>query len=186
VPVKYLGPLSRLENIPAEIKYDLAIILSGPEPQRTIFEEILLKDLENNNRRVLLVRGLPENKIILKTISSSLDIYNHLPATELNRAIMQSEIIISRCGYTTVMDLVSLQKKAILVPTPGQPEQEYLADYLLKQDLLLCVKQKSFSLSMALKNAEYFSFKKITFPQTDYEKVIENFVQPFYKPDKQY
>jgi len=181
VPVKYLGPLSRFENTPAEIKYDLAIILSGPEPQRTVFEEIVLKDLENYSGVALLIRGLPAETTLLKT-SSSLEIQNHLPATELNRVILQSKITISRCGYSTVMDLVSIQKKAILVPTPGQTEQEYLADYLLKQGLFLCVKQASFSLSVVLKKAEDFSFNKRTFPQTDNEEVIEGFVKKFLFP----
>ena len=175
VPVQYLGPLSRFENGPAEIKYDLAIILSGPEPQRTIFEKIILKDLENYNRRVLLVRGLPADETSLKTASSFLEIQNHLPAKELNRVILQSGIIISRCGYSSVMDLVKLQRRAILVPTPGQTEQEYLADYLLKQKLFFCVGQEAFSLSGALKEEADFSFCKATFPQNDYGKIIDSF-----------
>ncbi len=182
VPVKYLGLLSRFEKNTADVIYGLVIILSGPEPQRTVFEKMILKDLENYNGRALLIRGLPANEISLKKTSSFLEIQNHLPAIELNRVILQSEIIISRCGYTTVMDLVSLQKRAILVPTPGQTEQEYLADYLLKQGLFLCVKQESFTLSMALKNAEDFSYNKITFPQTEYENVIEDFVKKFLSP----
>jgi uncharacterized protein (TIGR00661 family) len=176
VPVKYLGPLSRFEKTPAEIKYDLAIILSGPEPQRTVFEKIVLKDLENHSGRALLIRGLPTDTTLLKT-TSSLEIQNHLPAIELNRVIIQSKIIISRSGYTTVMDLIKLQKRAILVPTPGQTEQEHLAGYLLKQGLFLCVEQESFSLSVALNKSEDFSFIKRKFPQTGYEKVIEGFVK---------
>jgi uncharacterized protein (TIGR00661 family) len=179
VPVKYLGPLSRFEKMAAEIKYNLLVILSGPEPQRTVFEKLLLKDLENFSGRVLFVRGLPESIETLKPFASSIEIQNHLPALEMNLAILRSEIIISRCGYSTVMDLVTLQKKAILVPTPGQTEQEYLSDYLLKQKLFFCVVQESFSLSDALKNAASFSFGKKAFPQTDHEKVIESFVQSF-------
>jgi uncharacterized protein (TIGR00661 family) len=177
VPVKYIGPLSRFEKTPAEIKYGLLIILSGPEPQRTVFEKMLLKDLQTFPGRVLLVRGLPANSVIPQPGSSSLEIQNHLPARELNHAILQSEIIVSRCGYTTVMDLVRLQKKAILVPTPGQTEQEYLSGYLMKQKLFFCTSQKSFSLSGTLKSASAFSFSKVSFPQNEYEKRIENFVQ---------
>ena len=188
VPVKYLGPLSRFEKASAEIeiKYGLLIILSGPEPQRTVFEKILLKDLENYSGKVLLVRGLPANTTLLKTSSSLLEIQNHLPAAELNHAVLQSSIIISRCGYTTAMDLVKLQKKAILVPTPGQTEQEYLADYLLEQKLFFCTKQESFSLSVALKKTESFSFSKIAFPQNDYEEIIDGFVVNFSVIHKKY
>ncbi len=174
-PVKYIGPLSRLEKSKLEIKYDLLVILSGPEPQRSVFEKMLLYDLEKYTGRILLVRGLPSDTTLLKT-SSSLEIQNHLPAAELNHAILQSKIIISRCGYTTIMDLNKLQKEAILVPTPGQTEQEYLADYLLKQKFFFCVSQKDFSLSATLKKAEGFSFSKPAFPQNGYEAVIDNFV----------
>ncbi|MEP7254253.1 MAG: glycosyltransferase [Ferruginibacter sp.] len=179
VPVKYLGPLSRFEKVASEIRYDLLIILSGPEPQRTVFEEILLNDLKNYSGRALLVRGLPSNTTLLKPSSSSLGIQDHLPAAELNRVILQSQLIISRCGYTTVMDLIKLQKKAILVPTPGQTEQEYLADHLLKQKLFFCTKQEFFSLPEVLKKAEIFSFINSAFSQNDYEKVIDSFVLRF-------
>ena len=179
VPVIYLGPLSRFEKTEAEIKYDLLIILSGPEPQRTVFEELLLKDLENYSGRVLLVRGSPANTTLLKTSLPTIEIQNHLPAAELNHAILQSQMIISRCGYTTVMDLLKLQKKAILVPTPGQTEQGFLADHLLKQKLFFCVKQEMFSLPGVLKNAGNFSFSKTIFPQNDYKKIIEGFVKNY-------
>jgi uncharacterized protein (TIGR00661 family) len=176
-PVKYLGPLSRFEKTDAEIKYDLLVIISGPEPQRTIFEKILLKELENFSGRVLLVRGLPENAETLKPMSPSIEIHDHLTAAEMNQAILQSEIVISRCGYSTVMDLVKLQKKAILIATPGQTEQEYLSGYLSKEDLFFCVAQESFSLSEALKAAAFFSFHNKIFSQTDLEKVIGDFIK---------
>jgi uncharacterized protein (TIGR00661 family) len=176
VPVKYLGPLSRFEKTDAGIKYDLLIILSGPEPQRTVFEKIIIKDLENYSGRVLLVRGLLENADTLKPLSLSVEIQDHLSASEMRQAILESEIIISRSGYSTVMDMVKLQKKAILVPTPGQTEQEYLADYLLNQEIFFCVAQEKFSLAEALKRGEVFSFRKIVFLQNDHEKVISDFI----------
>lgn len=179
VPVKYLGPLSRFEKDIAEIKYDLLIILSGPEPQRTIFEKMILKDLENYNGKVLLIRGLPETVVSLKTTSSLFKVKDHLPTVELNRVILESQMIISRCGYTTIMDLIKLQKKAILVPTPGQTEQEYLAGYLLKQKMFFCTQQYLFSLPSALKAAEDFTFNSTYFAQNDYEKVLDGFIKNF-------
>ncbi|MEI9933524.1 MAG: glycosyl transferase family 28 [Ferruginibacter sp.] len=110
--VNYIGCLSRFEKKPGiEKKYDLLIILSGPEPQRTIFENILLQQLKEYNGIVLLVRGLPTNS--LNNINSgNIKIVNHLKSSELNIAIQQSEIVISRSGYTTIMDLIKLQKKS--------------------------------------------------------------------------
>jgi hypothetical protein len=68
-----------------------------------------------------------------------IEIKNHLPGSELAQVLLQSEYIISRSGYTTVMELLSLQKKSILIPTPGQTEQEYLAKKLqIRPDLYEC------------------------------------------------
>ena len=70
----------------------------------------------------------------------------HLSAAAMNEGIERSELIISRSGYTTIMDLVKLQRSAILVPTPGQTEQEYLGAYLMEKKLFYGVKQNEFSL----------------------------------------
>ena len=176
-PVIYLGPLSRFEKMDIPLKYDLCIILSGPEPQRSIFEKILLKDLIDFKGAVFLLRGLPGKTLINEANNPALEIKNHLTAVELNLVLQQSKIIISRSGYTTVMDLVKLQKKAILVPTPGQTEQEYLAKYLHHKNIFYCAGQNNFSLPDEIKKASSFSYNEIAISLNDYEYVIENFVQ---------
>lgn len=174
VPVKYTGPISRFEINAAEKKYDLTIILSGPEPQRTIFEEIIVADLKKYRGSVLLVRGLPGKKNTEQYNHSSFEVRDHLSSEELNLAILQSELIIARCGYSTVMDLVKLQKKAILVPTPGQTEQEYLAEYLMQKKIFYCIKQKDFILPVALKAAGGFSFINTGAYKNNYRQAIED------------
>ncbi len=181
VPLHYLGPLSRFEKTPVENKYDLCIVLSGPEPQRTIFENLVLKDITGFNGRVFLLRGLPGKTVIPESSNAALEIKNHLPATELNMLLQQSNMIICRSGYSSVMDLVKLQKKAILVPTPGQTEQEYLAGYLQDQKLFFCVEQKHFSLPAVLKAVSDFQFNELSFSQNAFESVIEDFVAPLKK-----
>ena len=176
IPVKYLGILSRFEIGLEEKKYDLLIMLSGPEPQRTVFEEMALSGLKNYTGQALLVRGLPQNTEVIKTVLPTFEIKNHLSATELNRVILQSRVIICRCGYSTIMDLVKLQRNAILVPAPGQTEQEYLAAYLHKQKLFFCVNQDMFSLANVLEKADGFVFNTPVFSQNDHEKVIAGFV----------
>jgi UDP-N-acetylglucosamine transferase subunit ALG13 len=176
VPVKYLGALSRFQKKDVESKYDLCIILSGPEPQRTVFEKIILQGLHKVEGKICLVRGLPGETEMLQFNNSSIEIKNHVAADKLNNIILQSKIIISRCGYSTVMDLVKLQKKAILVPTPGQTEQEYLGSYLQGQKLFYCVDQNSFSLPEAIKNAGSFEFNTLAISVNDYKTVAENFV----------
>jgi len=175
VPVKYIGPISRFEKTENIIQYDLLILLSGPEPQRTFLENKIFSDLKHYDGKVFILRGLPGETTISQINNISLDIHNHLPAQKLNQVIQQSKLVISRSGYTTVMDLVKLQKRAVLVPTPGQTEQEYLADYLMKQKLFLCVNQDDFSLPEILKKAESFENKK-TIWSTDFEKTIEDLI----------
>jgi len=176
VPVTYTGPLSRFEKATAGNKYDLCIVLSGPEPQRSIFENKLLEDLLSFAGRVIFIRGLPGQSPVKTCKNPAVEMINHLPAAALNTLLLQSGIIICRSGYTSVMDLAKLQKKAILVATPGQTEQEYLAAYLQKQQLFMYVEQRHFSLPAALKAFETFPFKVFNFTQNAYEKVIEEWV----------
>ena len=143
----YLGALSRFEKLSVERKiYDLLISISGPEPQRTVFENMIFSQLKKNQKNVLVVRGLPAEKKKIEPPNSFIEIVNHLPAAELNNAFLQSGIIICRSGYTTVMDLIKLQQKAIMVPTPGQVEQEYLATYLFEKEIYYSISQHEFLL----------------------------------------
>jgi uncharacterized protein (TIGR00661 family) len=176
----YIGCLSRFEKkSSSEITIDLLVILSGPEPQRSIFENLLLVQLKNFEGKVVLVRGLPGNNISKPAypFDENVIIKNHLPAKELNDLIEQSQLIISRSGYTTVMDLAKLGKKAILVPTPGQTEQEYLADYLSEQKMFFTVSQKKFDLKTALKQADSFPFDIPQFDMSLYKTVIKQFAE---------
>lgn len=157
-PVKYLGTLSRCRKIVTEKKYDLLILLSGPEPQRSIFENILLSQLQPANGTIALVRGLPLNEKKLNIENKQIVVHNHLPAEALNELIQQSVNIIARCGYSTIMDLVTLQQKAILVPTPGQTEQKYLAAYLMEKKIFFTCPQENFSLQRSLDESRNFHF----------------------------
>ena len=99
---------------------------SGPEPQRTILENRIIDQVVNYPGTATIVRGLPREKNIIPS-TNTIHFYNHLSSEELNNEALKAEFIISRSGYSTVMDIASLQKKSILIPTPGQTEQEYLA-----------------------------------------------------------
>ena len=176
IPVQYIGSLSRFEKNNTDKKYDLAIIVSGPEPQRTIFEDILFKELDTYNGKCLLIRGLPGDTQMRKSINTQVEIHNHLSAAELNNEIQRSGIVISRSGYTTVMDLVKLKQKAILIPTPGQTEQEYLAGYLMKKNIFYCVEQKGFSLQEDLKKAVSLSFDFPPLNRDEYKFAVGAFI----------
>jgi len=134
IPIKYIGPLSRFKKSTQEKKYKIAIVLSGPEPQRTIFENNIINQLKDVNVSIVLVRGLPNETQQLSLTNQQVILHNYLDAAELSDLVQQSEIVIARSGYSTIMDLVAIGQQAILVPTPGQTEQEYLAKYLSEKD----------------------------------------------------
>lgn len=158
IPLKYIGLLSRFTASALKDESHILIILSGPEPQRTKLEEILLDQLQKHQGPVVLVRGLPgENSV--PDVPENVSIFNHLSATVLSEKINQSSYIISRCGYSTVMDLAVLKKKSILIPTPGQTEQEYLAEELQKNNFALCVEQQKFKLKNILELAASFNYR---------------------------
>jgi uncharacterized protein (TIGR00661 family) len=178
--IKYLGPLSRFEKIAVEKIYDLLAIISGPEPQRTIFEKLLLKELKVFSGKVLVVRGLPEDfekEAIVLESASQIKIVNHLSAIALNKVVQQSNLILCRSGYTSIMDLIKLQQKAILIPTPGQTEQEYLAGYLMKKKIFFSTAQNNFSLNKSLQKTAVFSYTNVLINQDEYKEVIREFTQ---------
>ena len=171
---QYTGILSRFKKIATYKKYDLLIILSGPEPGRSNWEKKILGELTVYGGRACLVRGLPESDEAV-TDAVNTEIFNHLSSEELNLAIEQSEWVICRSGYTSVMDLVKLQHKAILVPTPGQPEQEYLGSYLHQKKLFYSVPENEFSVKQSIEKATDFpyQFSGIANDEMKYKQIIE-------------
>jgi len=157
VPTHYIGLLSRMERSQSDEAIDLLILLSGPEPQRSILENILWGQLRSFQGTFVFVRGLPRGGSPL----GGTNVYDHLPARTLNEYLSKAKLVVARSGYSTVMDLVRLQKKSILIPTPGQTEQEYLGKYLTAQRIALCVSQKGFSLTDARLQAEQFSYYSV-------------------------
>lgn len=156
--IKYLGPLSRFEKKEVPIIYDLMVLLSGPEPQRTFLEAKLLTELEGFSGKVLFVKGKIEEAQSherLLTEKGSIEVYNFMQSKQLETAINQSSQILCRSGYTTVMDLAKLEKKAFFIPTPGQYEQEYLAKRLDKQGLVPYCEQDDFTIEQLTRITEY-------------------------------
>ena len=129
---KFIGSLSRfslLKNIVPKNEYQTVAVLSGVEPQRSIFEKELIKRFENCAEKTLIVQGKPQKEKQIQTIQN-LTIVSHLETSELASVLLGAEHIISRSGYSTIMDLDALNclHKAELIPTSGQTEQEYLAE----------------------------------------------------------
>lgn len=165
----FVGALSRFssfqKNEEIEKQYDLLVIISGPEPQRTVFEKLIVQQVESLPQRTLVVLGKPEHKEKTDRIGNA-EIISHLNAEQLFNAISASELVLTRPGYSTIMDLAVMKKKAIFVPTPGQTEQEYLGNLYHQKKLHLCVKQNELDVAKAIEQVSVFNgFSE--FPETD-------------------
>ena len=155
----YLGLLSRMQKVAVAEQNDVLLLLSGPEPQRTILETKLVQSLHSFNGKAVLVRGLPTETTVLN-VPSSVTVYTHLPAQELQEVICASQLVVCRSGYTSVMDLIRLQKKAVLIPTLGQPEQEYLTTHLQSLQLFPSLTQNEASIEKAIAVAASFNYQQ--------------------------
>ncbi|MFK8101539.1 MAG: glycosyltransferase [Saprospiraceae bacterium] len=144
--LRYLGPLSRMTKYPTALAYDLVVVLSGPEPQRTYLETLVLNQLPALKLNACIVQGKAE---LSKApyFKNNIQIYPYLTSEALNDLMLSAKLILCRSGYSTMMDLAKLEKKALLVPTPGQTEQEYLARYFCERKCFLYRKQKDLNLA---------------------------------------
>lgn len=150
IPTKYIGILSRynknkVSSYIDDEEYDIVAIISGVEPQRTHFEKILINELKKIDQKCILIAGRVDAEVS-KTIDQNVTIINYLHNDALLYYIQRAKIIVCRSGYSTVMDLVALNKKAILIPTPGQTEQEYLAHSLADKQLAIMQTQDKINL----------------------------------------
>jgi uncharacterized protein (TIGR00661 family) len=156
--LKYIGILSRLNKKVLPMKYDLMVLLSGPEPQRSMLEIQLKAEISNYSGNVIFVEGIIESEQKLKQIGKIL-YYNFMKTNELETAINQSELVLCRSGYTTIMDLTKLEKKVFFIPTPGQFEQEYLAKKMYKGGLAPYCKQSDFNLKKLVETKKHTPLK---------------------------
>ncbi len=160
--VKYLGALTRMKQIKTPKKYQVIAVLSGPEPQRSLLEEKIYQQVQNIEGEIVIVQGKTElGKKVEK--QGNITTISYLSSHELNRYICESEVLISRSGYSTLMDLSALDIAAILVPTPGQTEQEYLAQHFHEQGIYLMQKQDELDIPKGLKELNTIQAKPNNF-----------------------
>ena len=162
--IKFIGPLTRFKKRNLTKKYDLLVILSGPETQRSLLEEKLRIQLSEFKGAILFVKGLVEAEQKTAT-QNNFTFYNYMEADELEIAIQESEYIICRSGYSSIMDLAFLGAKAFLIPTPGQFEQEYLAKKLKNEGSVPSCAQHKFTLDKLHKIEIYSGFRTYNFNQ---------------------
>lgn len=169
---EFIGLLSRFSTNSSEnnttkkkFSYDILAILSGPEPQRTNLENIIIGQLKTADVKALIIRGKPD-ECDSPDISGNIRLIPHVPTEKMRNYILAANIVICRAGYSSIMDLIALNRKAILIPTPGQTEQEYLARYLKEKGVFMSVSQKELNLQKDLSClGEYIN--KIALPKSD-------------------
>lgn len=154
---RFIGFLSRMkkENLP--LKYNILVLLSGVEPLRSKLEKKLKNELKKYSGNVVFVRGLIQ-KTKTKIVENNITYYNYLLSDELEKLMNESEIVIARSGYSTIMDLAVLQKKAFFIPTNGQYEQEYLAKYLESLKIAAYSSADKFKIEMLREVENYSGF----------------------------
>lgn len=158
---KFIGPLSRFKNVNSSGKKNsdnqkILAIISGTEPQRTLFEELITKQLLQLNIKSTIISGKPEN-IDNKIVKNNLTTISHLSSSELQSEIATSSLVICRSGYSSIMDLYAMGAKALFVPTPGQTEQIYLAQFHLQNGTSFFQHEDKLNLETAIPEAHTFT-----------------------------
>ena len=159
--LRYIGPLSRLEKKEIPIKYKLMVILSGPEPQRTMLEDKLKNEVRLFAGTVIFIKGIIEPEQKIEQIEN-VTYYNFMTTSEIEKTFNESEHVLCRSGYTTVMDLAKLEKKAFFIPTPGQFEQVYLAKRYKRNGIAPFAKQETFRIENLMEIQLYRGLPQIT------------------------
>jgi len=170
--INYLGIVCDLKklDIPEDIDYFISI--SGPEPQRTIFERKIFSQIRFLKGKVIVALGKPEER--KEATYHGAKVYSYLERKRQEKIMNRSRLIISRPGYTTLMELAALGKKALLVPTPGQTEQVYLASYHMRKGNFYSISQEKMDLARDVKKAERCPGVKVKFRP---EEAVENFMR---------
>ena len=146
-PRFFLGTLSRFKKQSISQSYQWTAILSGPEPQRSYLEKKLRQQMALLPGQKLLIRGIPgaENE----HIDDQFQVLGFCYGKQMENILNSSEYVISRSGYSSIMDYASLHLQGILIPTPGQSEQEFLAKYLSSQNWFVSQSQRDLNLQEA-------------------------------------
>lgn len=152
----YSGILNDIQSTSAEVEKDIDyfIIVSGPEPQRTKLERIIFKQVNSLPGNIVVALGMPEKNYKIRQGNATF--YTYLNRKQIHNYLHKSKFIISRPGYTTVMELIQFGLQGLFIPTPGQIEQVYLAKYYEEKKWCHCVSQYKLDLAKDVENAKSY------------------------------
>ncbi len=154
--IKFIGPLSRMKPLNLNRNNQVVVVLSGPEPQRTYLQHLIIDQAKTIDKQFLIIGGQTENQENLE-LSNNIRFRSFMQSEELNQVMSAAAMIVCRSGYSTIMDLAMIGRPAILIPTPGQPEQEYLADYFMEKGVFYAQSQKELNLKASFLNANKYA-----------------------------
>ena len=149
--IHYIGALSDFKKKNLDKDIDYLISLSGPEPQRSILEQVLLDQLSYLNGKIVMTLGKTE--IESQQILDNITTYSFLTKSQREILLNKANMVIARSGYSTIMDLGVIHTKGLLIPTPGQIEQEYLGKYHNKKGTFYSIPQSHLKLSEVVEKA---------------------------------
>ncbi|MEJ2643968.1 MAG: glycosyltransferase [Gammaproteobacteria bacterium] len=155
--VEYIGPLSSVQRTPTEPDVDYFISVSGAEPQRSIFEELVLAQARELSGRVVVALGRPDVTPPTVEDDGHVAVHSFMDRRQQQDMMNRSRLVVTRSGYTTLMELAELGKKALLIPTVGQSEQEYLAEYHERMGHMHTVHQSRLDLARDVAVAESYA-----------------------------
>ena len=165
----YIGVLSDFQKKKVKKDIDYFISISGPEPQRSMLEKKLLSQVQQLEGNIVITLGKSEK--ISQTKTRGITMYSFLTKEKREELLNRAKMVISRSGYSTILDLAVIGTKALMTPTPGQIEQEYLAEYHNKKGTFYSVNQNDIQLKRDIEIA-----KKTTgvTRSCDVKKTVEN------------
>ena len=175
----YAGVLSDFEKQKKKKDIDYLISISGPEPQRSILEEKLMSQVSDLKGKVVVTLGKIEN--IDKYNSKNIETYSFLPKEKREEFLNRTKLVVSRSGYSTILDLSVIGAKALMTPTPGQIEQEYLGKYHNKKGSFYCINQDKIDLA---RDVEIAKKKTGIKRKCDVDKSVENILNIVYNTEK--
>ncbi len=166
--VEYLGPISDLERKDLSQDIDYFISLSGPEPQRSVLEKKIINQVSSLKGKVVVTLGKPEEE---KTeyLSDNIQVFSCFNRKKQQEMMNKAKLIVTRPGYTTLMELAFLGKKALFIPTPGQTEQLYLANYHKNKKNFYSVSQNNLNLAMDVEKAKKYRGLSLDFSSKEAE-----------------
>lgn len=171
-----MSSLYKMENCQQDI--DILISVSGPEPQRTIFEQIVRSQMEMMEGNIIVLLGKPESGVIEEP-RGHLKIIHHASRKLMNDLLNRAKLVVTRPGYSTIMEIAELGKKALFIPTLGQTEQLYLAERLVKNGWFYSVSQNKLNLSKDIRIANKYPGFPQKFSTRQSLSMIWELIEPY-------